>query len=143
MSLIIKSGIGLNKTPAAKIIRNKVFVEEQGFQNEFDDIDSFAFHIVLFDKEKPIATGRCYKDKEDKMNYHIGRIAVLKEYRKNHLGESIIKELENHIQKVGGNSVQLSSQVRAKKFYAKLGYKEEGEEYMDEFCPHVKMVKVL
>lgn len=66
MSLIIKSENGLNKISAAKIIRNKEFFEEQGFQN------------ALFEKEKPIATERCYKDKEDKMNYHIGRIAVLK-----------------------------------------------------------------
>ena len=40
----------------AAIIRKAVFVEEQGFENEFDDIDSYANHLVLFDNDKPIAT---------------------------------------------------------------------------------------
>ena len=34
-------------------IREVVFVEEQGFQDEFDEIDSYAKHLVLFDGEKP------------------------------------------------------------------------------------------
>lgn len=76
-------------------------------------------------------------------NYHIGRIAILKEYWKFHLGGTIIKKLEDHIKEVGGNKIQLSSQVSAKKFYSKLGYKEEGNEYLDEFCPHIKMIKKL
>ncbi len=31
----------------AKIIRKQVFMEEQGFKNEFDDIDNISFHIVM------------------------------------------------------------------------------------------------
>lgn len=129
----IKSAIGLEKIAAEKTIRIKIFVKEQGFQNEFDEIDPNAFHIVLFDKDKPIGTGRCYVDNSDQKCFHIGRITVLKEYRKYHLGNIIMKELENHIKEVGGNTIQLSSQVRAKKFYSKLGYQEEGEVYLDEF----------
>ena len=33
----------------AKEIRLEVFVKEQGFEEEFDDIDETAAHIVLFD----------------------------------------------------------------------------------------------
>ena len=29
-------------------IRKKVFVEEQGFKNEFDDIDKSSTHLVLY-----------------------------------------------------------------------------------------------
>ena len=35
------------------IVRNKVFVEEQGFVDEFDDIDKIAIHIIFYD-EQPI-----------------------------------------------------------------------------------------
>lgn len=46
-------------------IRQKVFVDEQGFQNEFDDIDLIAVHFVLFDDlDVPIATCRVFKDKK-------------------------------------------------------------------------------
>ena len=33
----------------AKEIREKVFIEEQGFQSEFDEIDGRAAHLVAFD----------------------------------------------------------------------------------------------
>ena len=36
-------------------IRRAVFVEEQGFHNEFDEIDKRAKHIVLYDNNAPWA----------------------------------------------------------------------------------------
>ena len=33
----------------AKDIRIKVFMKEQGFENEFDEIDNLCHHIVAFD----------------------------------------------------------------------------------------------
>lgn len=45
--------------PEAILIRREVFMEEQGFQNEFDDIDSMATHLVLFDGDTPAAVWRC------------------------------------------------------------------------------------
>lgn len=38
----------------AKDIRIKVFMKEQGFENEFDDIDQISSHIVVFDETKPV-----------------------------------------------------------------------------------------
>ena len=43
-------------TDDVKIIRQKVFMEEQGFENEFDGIDDTAIHIVLYDEKTPVAT---------------------------------------------------------------------------------------
>ena len=34
----------------AKNIRIEVFMKEQGFENEFDDIDTISHHIVVFDE---------------------------------------------------------------------------------------------
>lgn len=44
----------------AKDIRREVFIDEQGFKNEFDDIDITAIHLVCYDKEKPIGTARIF-----------------------------------------------------------------------------------
>ena len=41
---------GLNNSPDARAIRQSVFVEEQGFEYEFDDIDEIALHLVLYDE---------------------------------------------------------------------------------------------
>lgn len=74
---------GLTNSPDARVIRQSVFVEEQGFEYEFDDIDETALHLVLYDEnDNPCATGRLFFDGCMK----IGRIAVMKEYRGQSLG---------------------------------------------------------
>lgn len=126
----------------AKIIREKVFVQEQGFQCEFDDTDMISKHFVLFIDNNAAATCRAFFDTE-KGSYMIGRIAVLKEYRGRGLGEKIVKAAEEYIRKAGALSVKVSSQVRVSSFYEKQGYVKTGGIYYDEECPHIMMEKRL
>lgn len=123
-------------------IRKTVFVEEQGFQNEIDDLDEKgrAIHIVLFYDDEAIGTCRYYKKNGE---YRIGRIAVLKEYRGNGYGAALVKRAEEKIYEEGGREAVLSAQMRTKGFYEKSGYESEGEVYMEEMCPHIKMRKKL
>ena len=44
----IKIAKGLANNADARLIRQQVFVEEQGFVNEFDDIDAKAYHAVIY-----------------------------------------------------------------------------------------------
>lgn len=133
---------GLETAPEAAEIRKTVFVDEQGFENEFDDTDGYAFHAVLFSEDNfPIACGRLYSS--DGKRFIIGRIAVLKQFRRMGLGEKIVTSLENKAGELGGTETELSAQVRAKGFYEKLGYSPFGEEYLDEYCPHIAMRKKL
>lgn len=129
-------------SPDAKKIREEVFVSEQGFQNEFDEIDNYAIHIVFYEETMPVAVCRYYEDKE-KNTYIIGRIAVLKAYRGNHLGHFILEVLEKNILSEGGKKITLSAQVQAQSFYSKYGYVAKGEAYMDENCPHICMEKIM
>lgn len=125
-----------------KNIRTEVFIKEQGFVNEFDDIDDRAIHCVIYKDEKAMAVGRIFKG-EKEGEYIIGRVAVLKEYRKLHLGSEVIKSLENKSLEMGCKVIKLSAQCRAKEFYKKLGYIEASEVYYDESCPHVDMIKKM
>lgn len=122
-------------------VRKKVFVEEQGFRQEFDDIDQNAYHVLIYDGESAIAAGRLYT--EDGSLYHIGRIAVLPSYRGKHIGQMTVSALEQKAVQCGGSSISLSAQCRAANFYKKLGYIETDDVHMDEFCPHVTMIKYL
>jgi len=70
-------------------------------------------------------------------------MAVRKLYRGQHLGTKIMMAAENGIRRDGFKTCSLSAQVQAKPFYESLGYVAEGEEYLDEGCPHVMMRKVL
>lgn len=59
----IKIAKGLANNADARLIRQQVFVEEQGFVNEFDDIDAKAYHAVIYTGGYPIATGRLFDRK--------------------------------------------------------------------------------
>lgn len=68
-------------------IRCNVFMSEQGYKNEFDEIDDRALHIVIYNNEKPVATCRIYREDN---TYILGRIAVDKSYRGFHRYKSIM-----------------------------------------------------
>ena len=114
----------------AKIIRQRVFVEEQGFENEFDEIDDFAYHLVVYQNNQAVATGRMYP-KDDKIMI-LGRIATIKDYRKKGFGRIVVQELEKKASELGYLTVQLSAQQQAQKFYEKMGMrtKERQMEYI-------------
>ena len=65
---------------AAKMIREEVFMREQGFRHEFDEIDAKAVCLVLYEESKPMACGRYFPGEADG-EYVAGRLAVLREYR--------------------------------------------------------------
>ena len=118
-------------------LRTKVFMEEQGFENEFDKQDEDCYFVVAYDDGKPVGMCRFFSD--DQIHYHLGRVCVLKEYRKSGIGKCVVEEAKKHIQEFNGKEIVLSAQSRVKEFYAKLGYQAYGEEYYDEHCLHVDM----
>ncbi len=124
-----------------KALRKEVFMDEQGFENEFDDIDNKATHVLIYDAKTPVATGRLYTD--DGESYTIGRVCVKKEYRGKKLGGRVLSALEEDARKAGGKSVTLSAQCAAQGFYEKSGYTATDDLHDDEGVPHVTMVKKL
>lgn len=126
----------------AKEIRINVFVKEQGFEKEFDEVDDVAKHMVLFEEGVPVATCRIFYSQERNC-YLIGRIAVCKEYRGKKYGAKILQCAEQEIQKLGGKAVELSAQCRATEFYKKQGYMDLDDIHMEEYCPHTWMKKKL
>ena len=69
----MKTVIYKNLPACARELRQKVFVKEQGFRDEFDEIDATAVHLVLFaDDGAPAATCRIFRSEEEK-TYILGR----------------------------------------------------------------------
>ncbi len=126
----------------ARAIREIVFVDEQGFKEEFDEADQTATHFVLFDGEKPIATSRILTTEEEG-TFFIGRIAVLKEYRGRYLGKMIVNAAEDYARDHGGKKIRLHAQCQAVPFYEKIGYETVSGVDFEEDCPHVWMRKIL
>lgn len=132
--------LGLEGAPEAAEIRKKIFVEEQGFAVEFDEIDSIAHHLVIYLDEQAVAAGRVF---EENGAAHIGRVCVLPEFRGCGVGTRVVELLEEKARELGFKTVSLSAQVRAQKFYQNLGYTAFGGVFLDEFCPHCMMKKSL
>jgi len=128
----------------ARMIRTRVFHEEQGFslENEFDDIDRTACHVVVLEDGEPAATGRIFSQ-DGGACWHIGRVAVLPSRRGQGLGAAAMVEMERKVRELGGTSILLSAQCQAQGFYQRLGYAPQGETYLDEHCPHIDMIKLL
>lgn len=127
-------------SPFAMLVRTSVFVNEQGYKNEFDFIDENAHHFVIFDGKKPVATARVYFDALME-TYCLGRIAVLKDYRGLGLGEDLIEAAQNYVKDLHGRNLALHAQVSKMSFYERFGYQAEGEQDEDEGIPHVWMWK--
>lgn len=124
-------------------IRETVFVKEQGFHNEFDDIDKKAIHLIIYIDNKAVGNVRTFPDNTISSTYIIGRLAVLKDYRQFHLGQKLMLLVEDKIKELHGKKIMLSAQCQAQKFYEKLGYIASGNIYLDEHCPHIHMEKYL
>ena len=120
-------------------IRYDVFVDEQNVPEELeiDGLDGEAKHVLAFVDEVPIGTGRILSDG------HIGRVAVLKNYRGLGIGKSIMKELVKCAQDLSLKKVWLSSQWHAHSFYLDLGFVCVGEVYKEAGIEHIKMFRVL
>lgn len=124
-------------------IRMKVFMQEQGFKDEFDETDEVATHLLMF-TDDGVAVGTCrFFDGDEDGCCILGRVAVLKEFRGQGLGKEIIKAAENAAFEKNYNSIQLHAQERVCEFYERLGYSKYGEMDYDEDCPHRWMKKKL
>ena len=134
----------INELPAeALYIRTKVFVDEQGFKEEFDTVDKDCVHFVYYLDDLPIATARLYRSKEHKC-LSIGRFAVLKEYRRNGVGRKLLAFIERYVlDNYDEVLVGLSSQKRAVSFYESCHYHAIGDYYLDENYPHTWMEKLI
>ena len=122
-------------------IRKAVFMDEQGFKNEFDAIDPIAWHLALSVDSKTAGCARIYPGEGN--TWHVGRVAVLKEYRSLHLGSRMMEAVMDKIKALGGRGAVLSAQCQAVPFYQKNGFTVISEPYMDEHCPHQDMERKL
>ena len=116
-------------------IRTLVFIEEQAVSPDFewDEIDATAVHLLASLDGQPIACLRI-------IDYHkIGRMAVLKEFRRNGLGAALLLAAVNLCKLCGSTKVYLSAQTHAIEFYEHCGFKVTSAVYQDLHIPHVDM----
>ena len=124
----------------ARQIRLNVFVEEQRVpvEIEWDDQDDRSVHALAYDAAgKTVATGRLLPDG------HIGRMAVLKEWRGKGVGGAILERLVAVARERGDRDIELFAQTHALEFYRRYGFMESGPIFEEAGIPHQAMRKRL
>ena len=119
-------------------IRKDVFMIEQNVSviEELDSLDYDAKHFLIESNGVYIGTARIVYKEDYAL---IGRVAILKEYRKHGYGKQLIKHLIEVIKADGMNTIRLGAQVQALPFYNKLGFIKYGPMYLDANIEHYDM----
>ena len=122
---------------ALRQVRETVFVREQKvpLELEWDGLDDQCLHMLAEDRDgNPIGTGRLLPDG------HIGRMAVLREWRRRGVGSALLRALMEEGRKQGFETMILAAQIQAMPFYEKAGFVAEGDVFDDAGIPHRNMV---
>ena len=123
-----------------RAIRLAVFVVEQNIPEEleWDAMDAVSVHALAEDPAgTPIGCGRLLPDG------HIGRMAVLSDWRGRGVGAALLERLIAVARARGDARVLLHAQVQAMPFYARFGFVPEGEAFMEADIPHRTMARTL
>ncbi|MBL0124851.1 MAG: GNAT family N-acetyltransferase [Betaproteobacteria bacterium] len=124
-------------------VRHAVFVEEQKVPREIelDELDAMSVHAIARDAGgNVIGTGRLILPSPLP---RIGRMAVLKPWRRAGVGAAILRMLCRDAKLRGYSEVTLNAQTHATPFYFKHGFLSHGPEFVEAGIPHQEMRKKI
>ena len=123
-----------------RAVRDEVFVGEQNVpvDLEHDALDPISTHVIarVMDSS-PVGTGRLTTER------HIGRMAVLAQWRGRGVGDALLLALVEQARQRGWQDVHLNAQVSALGFYERHGFQPEGERFMEAGIEHQAMRRTL
>ena len=147
MKTFIKTFQDLSNTEIYQILRlrSEVFVVEQEcIYQDIDNKDKNAVHIFLKEKNEIIAYSRVFKEKEYFENPSIGRVVVANKRRMYGVGKKIMNISIDYIkQNIKAKCIEISAQKYLKKFYSNLGFVQQGDEYLEDNIPHLRMFLII
>lgn len=122
-----------------RFIRRKVFIEEQQVPEdlEWDDDDKIAVHLLGKQDGNPVACARLTSDGK------LGRLAVLKEFRKHGWGSKLIRVSERFLHSKKIDKIYLNSQANSYYFYFQHGFRPTQNMLWDANIPHIRMQKTI
>ena len=128
------------KQALLKAVREQVFIKEQHvpLYIEWDEHDADAIHLLALDLAgHPIGCARILKIGR------VGRMAVLREWRGKGLGIALLDAAIAICKSLGMQTIAISSQTHAIKFYQKAGFSVTSEAYIDANIWHVDMQRTI
>ena len=144
MAYLVRFASTTEDRDAAFVLRRQVFEIEQGVPRPLDrDAHDFnADHVVaLDDRGGVVGTGRVVR--VDARTCQIGRMATAADHRKRGVGAKVLEALERMAALRGLAEIVVHAQLPAEPFYGHRGYAKEGDVFLEEGVPHVRMRKRL
>lgn len=159
--------VHIGRRDDAFTVRRRVFMDEQGYENEFDDIDGDArcIHVTacvdgelagcarIFPAELACALApgspaapACELDEGAAPGeiYLLGRVAVVPELRRRGIASQIAQAAAAAAREAGAKVCKLHAQSYVTGMYEKLGYASIADvDYEDEGQPHRWMARRL
>ena len=143
MKIQVKTYSELTKDELYRILqlRAEVFVVEQECAYlDVDGLDQKAFHVIGTSANGICAYTRIFKAGDYFDEPSIGRVVVSRADRGKFFGKEIMEASLRFIdQHFENRDTLISAQLYLRKFYEELGFLTEGEEYLEDDIPHIKM----
>jgi len=125
-------------------LRSDVFIVEQNcVYPDLDGKDAKALHLLGVYEGNIVAYARLFGPGYYFDNASIGRVVINTEYRDRKWGHNLMQAaiagIEEHYNTA---AITISAQLYLKKFYESHGFEQDGEGYLEDDIPHIRMHRV-
>ncbi len=124
-------------------LRAAVFVVEQDCAyQDIDYKDQRAIHLTGYIDEHLVAYTRLFIGEKKLYKYaEIGRVIVAPSHRKQSLGKLLMKESMDYLLNESPiKTIKISAQCYLDRFYTSLGFRSQGDSYLEDGIPHQEMI---
>lgn len=144
MELVIKkyNELTLNELYEILKVRSEVFVVEQNcVYQDVDDLDQYAIHIYLRDKDGIQAYLRVIEAGKAHEEVAIGRVLISQQKRRCGLATKILfAGIEEAKKQMNASKIKIEAQTYAKSLYENIGFKQCSDEFLEDGIPHIEMI---
>lgn len=143
MQFVVKAykNLSVDELYEALKLRCAIFVIEQNCNyQDMDDKDKDAYHLLGYEGTELVAYARLLPQGISYKEASIGRVVVNQQFRKKGSGIELMKKAIEETKSIfNTNEIVISAQSYLERFYGNLGFISEGESYLEDDIPHIKM----
>lgn len=124
-------------------LRSEVFVVEQNcVYQDIDGKDTKALHLLGSFEDDIVVYARLFAPGDYFDNASIGRVVISQKYRDRKWGHSLMTAaIAGITENYNTSAITISAQFYLKKFYESHGFVQDGEQYLEDDIPHIRMHK--
>lgn len=124
-------------------LRNEILRKPLGLALAEDELkkEQANMHMAAYEDERML--GCCMLVEEDPQTVRLRQMAVVNDVQGKGIGRALMTFAENLARDRGYRKITMHARKNALGFYEKLGYKKNGEEFVEITIPHYVMEKEL